>query len=133
MIEPGDQRLTSHGVLCTVATLARDSETQGVVVVYTSGVGVYWVMSQEDFEQGPEAPNTSPPVFTTPLGTFQHFKGTIYEVVTKARDPRSLTNLIVYESPEGLRWVRPERMFEESVTWPDGVVRPRFVRETPPG
>lgn len=26
-------------------------------------------------------------------------------------------------------WVRPEAMFEEMVTWPDGEVRPCFVRE----
>lgn len=133
MIEPGDQRLTPQGALCTVATLARDSENEGVVVVYTSGVGAYWVMPLEDFEREPAVPIHPDPRFFVPfavaLGKYRHFKGNVYEAVCRARDPKTLANLIVYESAEGVRWVRTESMWLEEVTGPDGVKCPRFAPE----
>lgn len=86
-------------------------------------------------------------------GLFRHFKGTLYHVVLVGRSSETEEPMVVYgRHPTGLLgaegeprghlaslgnplqwWVRPERMFEEEVTWPDGAVRSRFVRETQPG
>lgn len=126
-IKAGEVFTSKHGVPCLVVTLARDSETLGVSVVFTSGTGLYWVMTEDDFENGPRVATASPGEFTALLGKYMHFKGNPYQVVCRARDPGTLANLIVYENPDGQRWVRPEAMFLEEVTWPDGVLRPRFV------
>lgn len=83
-------------------------------------------------------------------GNYRHFKGTVYRVILIAKNSETEEPMAVYhkmpyvalrdengipksvlESPEW--WARPVSMFEESVTWPDGVVRPRFVPvEGPP-
>jgi len=122
--QPG---ISPEGIPCVPVTLSRDSETQDVLVVYTSKTGIYWDMPLADFEKEPLAPAAPEPVFTVPLAKFQHFKGTTYKVVCRVRDPRTLENRLVYENPEGARWVRSEAMFMEEVEWPDGVRRARFV------
>lgn len=123
----GSQGVSNLGTPVIAVTLAKDSENQGIVVVYTSRTGIYWVMPREDYEQEPLVlEGAEPATFTVAMGRYAHFKGTTYKVVCRARDPRTGANLIVYENPEGLRWVRPETMFLEEVVWPDGLRRPRF-------
>jgi hypothetical protein len=80
------------------------------------------------------------------LGRYRHFKGTVYTVVLVARHSENEEPMVVYHRSRfpdlrdesvlpldhfqaGEWWVRPARMFEEEVCWPDGVRRPRFVRE----
>lgn len=123
----GSQHVSNLGTPVLVVALARNSENEGVEVVYTSGSGLYWALPQVDFEQGPIVWDVPPPAFTVPLGRHQHFKGETYAVVCRARDPKTLGNRIVYQAVDGRMWVRPEPMFGEDVQWPDGVTRPRFV------
>ena len=75
------------------------------------------------------------------LGDFRHFKGTLYTVVVICKDSETLDRMVVYTKypPEPSTsaedtpyWVRSEKMWEEEVEWPDGVRRPRFVREVQP-
>jgi hypothetical protein len=117
-------------VPCILVSYARNSETLEVQPIYTSGTGIYWTVPAgvEEFVQD----GAPPPIFTTPLGKHQHFKGTTYKVVCLCRDAGTLEPWVVYECPEGNRWVRPEPMFHQEVRWPDGTLRPRFVRAAAP-
>lgn len=64
------------------------------------------------------------------LGKYQHSKtGNFYKVIAIAKHSETLEDLVVYESlynnPESKVWVRPLKMFLESVEI-DGKKVPRF-------
>jgi hypothetical protein len=68
-----------------------------------------------------------------PTGLFQHYKGTVYRVITVARREADPTVLEVIYTPvdgpeDAIPWERPLASWREAVTWPDGVERPRFTR-----
>ena len=65
-------------------------------------------------------------------GNYKHFKGTVYVVTRIAKHSETLERMVIYTSNLNDYWVRSEQMFEELVTWPDGVVRPRFERISDP-
>lgn len=65
------------------------------------------------------------------LGDYRHFKGDLYVVICIAKDSETEERMIVYTKESPIYWVRSEKNFEEEVEWPDGVRRPRFVREVP--
>ena len=69
-----------------------------------------------------------PPLIETPLGTYRHYKGGMYEVVGTVRHSETLEPLTLYRALYGQMglWVRPAAMFEESV-WIDGIWQPRFA------
>ena len=69
-----------------------------------------------------------PPLPTTRLGRYRHYKGGAYEVVGVARHSETLAPLVVYRPLYNQTgwWVRPHAMFFEQVTV-DGVVQPRFA------
>jgi len=60
-------------------------------------------------------------------GKYRHYKGKHYEVIGIARHSETLEELVVYRALYGERglWVRPRKMFEESVVV-DGRRVPRF-------
>jgi len=59
---------------------------------------------------------------------FRHFKGGLYRYVSTALDSETQERMVVYQALYGdrLYWVRPEKMFFESVTR-DGKTFPRFT------
>lgn len=63
------------------------------------------------------------------LGKYKHFKGGLYNVIGVAKHSETLEELVVYEAlyenPNGKLWVRPLKMFTETVDR-DGKVMPRF-------
>jgi hypothetical protein len=68
------------------------------------------------------------PAFTpTPPGTYQHYKGLLYEVLDTARHSETLEPMTLYRALYGERglWVRPASMFLETVEI-NGVIQPRF-------
>jgi hypothetical protein len=54
-----------------------------------------------------------------PLGTYQHYKGKLYEVIGIAKHSETLEEMVVYKAlyqKEGENlWVRPLKMFAERV------------------
>lgn len=65
-------------------------------------------------------------------GTYQHYKGNLYEVITTATHSETLEPMVVYkalyDTPDfgcGAIWVRPLSMFEEIVNYQGNSV-PRF-------
>ena len=77
---------------------------------------------------------------TAPVGKgiYQHFKGKRYEVIDFVRHSETLEEMVLYKAlykgnyPEGSLWVRPLKMFQESVVV-EGESVPRFRRlETNP-
>jgi hypothetical protein len=70
-----------------------------------------------------------PPLPSTPLGRYRHYKGGQYEVIGVARHSETHEPLVVYRPlyNDSGWWVRPHAMFFESVRV-DGVVRPRFEK-----
>jgi hypothetical protein len=62
------------------------------------------------------------------IGRYRHFKGAEYLVLGTVRHSETLEVLVLYQALYGDRgiWVRPIRMFLESVTR-DGQVLPRFL------
>lgn len=60
-------------------------------------------------------------------GIYQHYKGNKYEVLGVARHSETLEEVVVYQALYGDKdiWVRPLKMFEESVAV-DGKSVPRF-------
>jgi hypothetical protein len=60
-------------------------------------------------------------------GKYKHYKGNEYEVLYLAKDSETLEDLVVYQALYGekLIWVRPLKMFVESVEI-DGKQIPRF-------
>ncbi len=65
------------------------------------------------------------------LGKYQHYKGGMYEVLGVVHHSESLEELVLYKQlyvsnfPIGTLWVRPLKMFLESVEL-DGKKVPRF-------
>lgn len=49
-------------------------------------------------------------------GTYQHFKGGVYEVLGLVRHSETEEWLVLYKSPAGSMWVRPHAMWSEVVT-----------------
>jgi hypothetical protein len=68
-----------------------------------------------------------PPLITTPLGFYRHYKGGEYEVVGTVRHSEDLQPMTLYRALYGERglWVRPAAMFNETVVI-EGVSQPRF-------
>lgn len=66
---------------------------------------------------------------STPSRTFVHYKGRRYRMLCRARSSETLERMVVYQAMYGdeLYWVRPERMFFERITTPDGRDVPRFA------
>jgi cupin 2 domain-containing protein len=62
-------------------------------------------------------------------GRYRHYKGNEYTVLGTARHSETLEELVVYRQEYGARglWVRPKKMFFETVTV-DGREVPRFER-----
>ncbi len=60
-------------------------------------------------------------------GIYKHFKGHIYKAIGIAKHSETLEELVVYINVEDENdiWLRPEKMFLESVTR-DGKTFPRF-------
>lgn len=62
-------------------------------------------------------------------GKYRHFKGMLYNVIGIAKHSETLEELVVYEAlydnPRSKLWVRPLKMFTETVER-DGKVMPRF-------
>ena len=60
---------------------------------------------------------------------YKHFKGNEYEVIALAKDSENLEPMVVYRAlyGDGQIWVRPQKMFEETVER-DGVVMKRFEK-----
>ena len=58
-----------------------------------------------------------PPVAAIPIGLYRHYKGNEYEVIGIARHSETLEELVVYRALYGEKglWVRPRKMFEESM------------------
>jgi len=127
---------TAKGQACILMGFGKNSETMAHEAIYRSGgylvlcgEGLYWVLPAEDFEAKVFVPEAAPePVFAEPMGLYRHSKGTLYHVLTRARCPITLENRLVYRDNEGHTWVRPETMFAEEVTWPDGTRGRRFKK-----
>ena len=62
------------------------------------------------------------------IGKYRHFKGGEYEVLYLAKDSETLETLVVYKAlyGEGGVWVRPARMWNETVVR-DGKTHKRFT------
>ncbi|NQY99406.1 MAG: DUF1653 domain-containing protein [Bdellovibrionales bacterium] len=62
-------------------------------------------------------------------GVYQHYKGPKYKVIDTVRHSESLEELVLYEclyeNELGKLWVRPLKMFGETVEI-NGVTTPRF-------
>jgi cupin 2 domain-containing protein len=85
-------------------------------------VGVY--LFSPGFLEGGEGMSD---MTTIPPGRYRHYKGNEYTVIGTARHSESLEKLVVYRQEYGAHglWVRPERMFLETVN-SDGREVPRF-------
>ena len=61
-------------------------------------------------------------------GIFRHFKGNYYAALAIAKDSETKEEVVVYRAlyGEGALWVRPRRMWEETVER-DGKKQPRFA------
>ena len=70
-----------------------------------------------------------PPLITTPLGRYRHYKGGLYEVLDTVRHSESLEPMTLYRALYGEQglWVRPAAMFLEDVVI-GGLCQPRFSR-----
>jgi hypothetical protein len=62
--------------------------------------------------------------------TYRHHKGKLYRVLGIARHSETLEEFVYYEclydNPNGKYWIRPKKMFLETVT-KDGKKIPRFA------
>lgn len=60
-------------------------------------------------------------------GTYKHFKGGLYKVISIAKHSETLEKMVVYRSlkDEDQLWVRPLEMFKEKVEV-EGKLVPRF-------
>lgn len=68
----------------------------------------------------------------TTLGTYRHFKGGFYCVLFDAFTS-DMERVVVYVSlQDGQIWTRPLDDWNQRVTWPDGRLRRRFIREDAP-
>lgn len=65
-------------------------------------------------------------------GIYKHYKGDYYQVLGMAAHTETQERMVVYISLDAGRpgprmRVRPFEMFVETVEWPDGAVRRRFI------
>lgn len=64
-------------------------------------------------------------------GKYQHYKGNKYLVLCTAKHSETLEDMVVYvslyENPESQVWVRPAKMFSETVEY-KGKMVPRFKK-----
>jgi hypothetical protein len=62
-------------------------------------------------------------------GRYRHYKGKDYRVLGLAHHSETEEALVVYQLlyDDFSLWVRPAKMFVETVTMPDGAVKPRFT------
>lgn len=61
---------------------------------------------------------------------YRHSKGNLYCLVGRGTHSETHEPMVIYqEADTEALWVRPARMWDEEVTWPDGQKRPRFVPE----
>ena len=62
------------------------------------------------------------------LGKYRHFKGGEYEVIAIAKHSETQEDFVVYRAlyGEGLTWIRPASMWEETITR-DGKTFARFT------
>ncbi|MCQ2227167.1 MAG: DUF1653 domain-containing protein [Bacteroidales bacterium] len=60
---------------------------------------------------------------------FRHYKGNYYRLVSEARHSETLEDMVVYQAMYGKMeiWVRPKKMFFESVQLTNGEIVPRFA------
>jgi hypothetical protein len=74
-----------------------------------------------------EKPPAPPLQFPVKPGRYTHYKGNPYQVLFVARHSETMEELVVYQALYGERgmWVRPAKMFLETVTVA-GKVTPRF-------
>jgi hypothetical protein len=72
-----------------------------------------------------------PPLISTPVGRYRHYKGMEYEVIGTVRHSESLEPMTLYRALYGEHglWVRPAAMFNENVVI-DGIEQPRFRKIT---
>jgi len=65
-------------------------------------------------------------------GLYRHFKGNNYEVIGTAKHSETMEELVVYKhlDDDGGLWVRPLKMFEETVVI-DGKAVSRFEKIDP--
>lgn len=63
------------------------------------------------------------------LQSYRHYKGGTYTLLHVARlsEAREQVVAVYVSHVRGTVWVRPWKMFNEPVLWPDGVMRPRFT------
>ena len=58
-----------------------------------------------------------------PGEVYKHYKGNFYYVLAVCKHSESLEDLVVYVSlyknPESQVWIRPQKMFEETVEYQD--------------
>ena len=61
-------------------------------------------------------------------GRYRHFKGNEYLLLYIAKHSETMEDMVVYQALYGEKgiWVRPARMWDETVTR-DGVTVPRFT------
>lgn len=72
------------------------------------------------------------PPQTLPGQVIQHFKGGFYKVLHTARDADTGLDVVVYVSlQDGAVYTRNAFRFEETVEWPDGTKRARFIVNQP--
>ncbi len=72
---------------------------------------------------------TLPPLVTTPLGLYRHYKGNLYRVEGTVRHSETLEPMTLYRALYGEHglWVRPAAMFLEEIAF-QGVCQPRFAK-----
>ena len=70
-----------------------------------------------------------PPLTDVPAGRYRHYKGGEYDVLGTARHSETLEPMVLYRALYGAHglWVRPARMWSETVTV-EGQARLRFER-----
>ena len=58
-------------------------------------------------------------------GIYKHYKGNLYEVIGIARHSETLEEMVVYKAlyGDGDIWVRPSKMWNESVELPEKTVK----------
>ena len=68
---------------------------------------------------------------TVEKGIYVHYKGNRYEVICMAAHSETLEDMVVYKAlyGDGKVWVRPCRMWNETVTLKDGTKVLRFTKE----
>jgi len=66
-------------------------------------------------------------------GIYEHFKGGRYRVLMTASHTETHEAIVVYVSLDilGEVWARPLSVWNETVQWPDGFTRPRFIPVRP--